>query len=181
MNAEPNILALNFLHHELDVRTYFARITAMSKDKVFVIGIKGIVIKNDKILLLKKLDQLGHFYWDVPGGKIKQGETYSETLKREIVEEIPSIKSCEVKDLLGEYFLDRDLKDGNGLLRLFYLVEVEMVNVAISDEHSEFQWFSIEKLKSLYVVDDTSKIAGEPPYIEKQVFTILSKSLNSRF
>lgn len=45
-------------------------------DKPFSIGVKAVIIKEEKILLLKRQDLLGNFYWDLPGGRIKIGETY---------------------------------------------------------------------------------------------------------
>jgi len=48
----------------------------------------GVLIENDQILLVKHLG-LGPagFLWNPPGGGAHFGETYSETLKREFLEE----------------------------------------------------------------------------------------------
>ena len=53
-------------------------------EQLFQIGIKAI-IRNDEnqILLLKNKD-----YWDIPGGRIDQGEDIETTLLRELNEEI---------------------------------------------------------------------------------------------
>lgn len=44
----------------------------------------GIIIKDKKILLLKKFKK---DYYEFPGGKVKEGETLSECLERELKEE----------------------------------------------------------------------------------------------
>jgi len=146
-------------------------------DKAFVVGIKGVIIRNRKILLLKKLDQLKHYYWDVPGGKVKHGESYQETLQREVEEEIPTLKFIEAQELVGAYFLDRDLKNGFGLLRLFYKVKVAIRDVTVSGEHTEFHWFSKEELERIKTTDNTSVFSGRRAYIEKLVQKILLKLL----
>ena len=53
-------------------------------EQLFQIGIKAI-IRNDEnqILLLKNKD-----YWDIPGGRVDQGEDIETTLLRELNEEI---------------------------------------------------------------------------------------------
>jgi len=47
--------------------------------------IAGIIIKNRKLLMCRKYNE-PHFI--MPGGKMKEGETKQETLKRELKEEL---------------------------------------------------------------------------------------------
>lgn len=48
----------------------------------------AIIIKNEKIFVTQR--GYGEFkdFWEFPGGKIEQGETFEEALKREIKEEL---------------------------------------------------------------------------------------------
>lgn len=50
-------------------------------------GVYGVIIKNDKILLIKKARGPYTGLYDLPGGSQEIGETYQETLVREIDEE----------------------------------------------------------------------------------------------
>lgn len=61
-------------------------------------GVYGIIIKNGKILLIKKARGPYTGLYDLPGGSQEHGESYLETLKREITEET----GCEVVEAINE-------------------------------------------------------------------------------
>lgn len=56
------------------------------------IGVYGIYIKDNKVLLIKKSRGPYEGMYDLPGGRIEIGETMEEGLKREFIEEV----GCEV-------------------------------------------------------------------------------------
>lgn len=51
--------------------------------KTFYVGVKGVVVVENKALVLKKTDQDGKLFWDIPGGRIDESETIIQTLERE--------------------------------------------------------------------------------------------------
>lgn len=52
------------------------------------IGVYGLIIKDDKILLIKKVGGPYDKKLDLPGGSFEFGETPEETFKRELKEEV---------------------------------------------------------------------------------------------
>jgi 8-oxo-dGTP diphosphatase len=56
------------------------------------IGVYGIYIKNNAVLLIKKSRGPYEGMYDLPGGKIEPGETIEAGLKREFIEEV----GCEI-------------------------------------------------------------------------------------
>ncbi|QCR34116.1 NUDIX domain-containing protein [Lysinibacillus sp. SGAir0095] len=58
---------------------------------------KGIIVKDNKLLAIKKEDKDGYYYI-LPGGGQEHGENLHETLKRECIEEINT--EVEIGDLL---------------------------------------------------------------------------------
>jgi ADP-ribose pyrophosphatase YjhB (NUDIX family) len=59
-------------------------------EQLFQIGIKGLIRdEQGKILLVKISAWVGNpDYWDMPGGRMDTGETFVQTLRRELKEEI---------------------------------------------------------------------------------------------
>ncbi|MCL2801500.1 MAG: NUDIX domain-containing protein [Treponema sp.] len=66
--------------------------------KEFYFAQKAFIVKNDKILLIKKSADDPHQpnKWEVPGGRMEFGEDVDEHIKREVLEEVGiSIKPLE--------------------------------------------------------------------------------------
>ena len=61
-------------------------------------GIYGYIIKDGKILLIKKARDPYTGLYDLPGGSQEDGESYMDTLKREVMEET----GCEVVEAENE-------------------------------------------------------------------------------
>ena len=94
----------------------------------------GYILKDNKVLLCRRLK--GHLAgkWEFPGGKLEFGETDSEALMREIDEELGI--ELNIKTLMIENFHDYGDKQIN--LRMYYCEylsgEIELV------DHSEYKW-----------------------------------------
>ena len=111
--------------------------------KNFFVGVKAIVIKDDKILLLK--DSSRPDFWDVPGGRIDDNETIEQTLLRELTEELPSHTNPHIGELLNAYRIPGSIKDDLGLVLLFYRVDVDFDGeITLSSEHTGYEWLSLE-------------------------------------
>jgi 8-oxo-dGTP pyrophosphatase MutT (NUDIX family) len=52
--------------------------------RTFPISIKGVVVRDGKVLLLKN----ERSEWELPGGRIDPGEDHAQTLTREFLEEL---------------------------------------------------------------------------------------------
>ncbi len=117
--------------------------------KLFYIGIKGLIKINDKVLVLMNEKGNEKKYWDIPGGRMGEGEEIKETLKRELGEELPGIKNIKVGDLVYIYKLPRNLQDGNGLMLQFYSVEAQLPDIQLSEEHEGYLWVGKEELEKL--------------------------------
>lgn len=51
------------------------------------VGVGSVIIEDDKILLVKRINPPGKDKWSVPGGHLKLGESIYQTAVRELLEE----------------------------------------------------------------------------------------------
>jgi 8-oxo-dGTP pyrophosphatase MutT (NUDIX family) len=142
----------------------------MSPEKLFQVGIKALITnKNGDILILDSGDwHLKHQtqHWDIPGGRIQEGQTVLDTLKREVEEEtgIKEINEPEFFTAVVSNF--KDIPVGGhkvGLILMIYKVKVpEDSKIALSHEHSGYKWAkpreAAEKLAYKYPTEFTQKL-----------------------
>jgi len=111
--------------------------------------VAGICIKykNNIPHILLGLKPSGH--WEFPGGKVKKGETDTNALHREWIEELDA--DIEV----GDFYVNVE----NGMYNVyFYKVELSKDendgSGAIAKEHVEVSWHGLDNL------DDISMVVG---------------------
>ncbi len=74
--------------------------------KTFYVGIKGVIIKDDKVLMLRANAAAGRRdMWEMPGGRIDDDETIDQALRREPLEELPNIQNIQVHEILHAHRL----------------------------------------------------------------------------
>lgn len=76
--------------------------------------------------------------WEVPGGKIEDGETPEEAAVRELKEE--TSLEAEVRDSTADFY--ENVQVGQDYKVRFYpvLLEVKEKEVSLSEEHEGFHW-----------------------------------------
>ncbi len=124
----------------------------MADHKNFQLGIKGLIRnKEGKILLLFKSSKESEKFgrnpdWDIPGGRIEEGSSIEETLKKEIKEEA-GIKNFKKKGLFYAVVSNYWFKDLNcGLILFIYeIVPVGKFEIKLNHEHTKFGWFDKDK------------------------------------
>ena len=115
--------------------------------------VSGVVIKNNKILLLKKFSK---DYYEMPGGKKGENESIEDCLVRELQEEIgitatSFIKFLEIerfnfenKEISGYAFLINEFKGKPRLME--------------KDIFEKLRWVPLKEVKKLPLSPNTKKI-----------------------
>ena len=127
--------------------------------KRFFVGVKAIIKDPTRGVLLLEDPRI----IDVPGGRIDENETFKETLKREIDEELPGTEVISVGELLGTYRVPMDVADDTGLVLLFFRVEaVVPEEVILSSEHVGYLWVnSVENIPKDRINEEIRRIVTE--------------------
>lgn len=112
-----------------------------------VAGAAGaVILKEGKVLLLKRTIAPHQGKWDLPAGFIRFGEHPEEAMMREVKEE--SGLQVKAKNLIGIFQAVEDLRQP-GHFFFAYLAEPEKGSVKIGNEASEADWFDLDHLPSL--------------------------------
>src|SRR3989338_688134 len=120
------------------------------------IGVKAIIEKDNKILLLKRSEKYEHLTncWDIPGGRINFGEEPEEGLRREIKEET-GLELKEIKKIIDAATVFKN--EERHIVRITYLCTVEEGKEGLSNEHTHIEWIPKEKIKELEYKDKLLK------------------------
>lgn len=131
----------------------------MSTD-TFHLGIKALVCDAaGRVLLLQvnkaKLQNTKDAYWDLPGGRVEQGQTVGETLQREVQEET-GIGDVSIAEQVGMVLSNIRIpagEDSVGLILGVYRCSIpENSHIVLSDEHVKYDWFIPTEAAQLLMV-----------------------------
>lgn len=131
-------------------------INTIMAEEIFQIGIKGLIRNDNGDVFMLHISEWGHnpAHWDLPGGRMDPGETFLETLKRELVEEIGIPYVGKPKQIMG-MLTNITIPVGDDLLPLVFMIyEVDVANVneiKLSEDTREDKagWFSPKEAAEL--------------------------------
>ena len=119
---------------------------------------KAMVLKNNKILILKRhpKQKVAPGKWEMTGGKLEMDESLEECLIREVKEETNI--DIEIKKIL--YATDHNTKILGKVVIIVYLCEPKNDEVILSQEHSDYKWVGVEEFRKTVfkeIVDDMNR------------------------
>ena len=126
------------------------------------VSVGAVVIRDRKILLVKRNKAPNKGQWAIPGGSIKLGETLQEAAEREIREET----GLMVKAKEPVYTFDFIERDQKGQIRFHYVIVDLMADLVggelrPSDDAVDAAWFSPEDVEHAGVTETTREFLRE--------------------
>ena len=120
----------------------------------YVVG--AVIERNSAILLLErpKDDFMGGIY-ELPSGRVEDGESLDVALYREVDEET-SLKIREIKRYLGHF--DYDSKSGKKTRQFNFAVTVREPLEIRLQEHENYAWARKDELHKYLVTDSVKQI-----------------------
>lgn len=97
---------------------------------------EAIIMNDDALLFLKRKNSPAKGEWWFPGGRIRKGETFSETLFREVKEETGL--TVDIVKFVGVY--NRIFPDRHDIT-IAFLCRCFDDKVTLNNEHSEYRFF----------------------------------------
>ncbi|WP_462316511.1 NUDIX domain-containing protein [Methanobrevibacter sp.] len=130
--------------------------------KGYGLTVRGVIKNSDgEILIVKRhpKSRTDPEMWELPGGKVEQGEHFADALVREIKEETDL--DVEVGDFCEA--VQNDYSHKRTVQLMMYLEDAKG-NVKISEEHTGFMWASLEKIKTLEISTSLEKLLKKRNY-----------------
>ncbi|MDD5148043.1 MAG: NUDIX domain-containing protein [Candidatus ainarchaeum sp.] len=121
----------------------------MDKKKQTGLGIIGILLDGNEVLLGQRNKETGKGLWELPGGHLEFNEGFEECIKREFLEETGI--TIEVQRLVS---VSANKAYGNHYVVLGFLVASKSKPKIFHREpenHSAWKWFDLEKLPELFI------------------------------
>ena len=124
--------------------------------KDYGLTVRGIIKnENNEILIVKRhpKSKTDPEMWELPGGKVEKGEFFTDALVREIKEET----NLDVN--VGDFAeaIQNDYSHKRTVQIMMYL-DVTGGEVKISEEHTDWMWADIEKIRTLDVSTSLEKM-----------------------
>jgi len=119
-----------------------------------MIDVVAAVIKKDNKYLIAQRNRDKHFafYWEFPGGKVNNNESFENALKREILEEL-SINIKINNKISSERFRDKKIN-----VEVHYFLCEKLDEEIILSEHEDMKWVFKKNLLNFNLAPGDSKI-----------------------
>lgn len=121
--------------------------------------ITAIILRDNKLLVLKRNEEPFKGAWDLPGGYMNQKETPESAIRRELKEEL-GVEGIEDNDLIlmrevpgYGYWQTREFP----IIAHFYLIDIGRREIILNEENSEFSWISLSQLEPKNLAWDSNR------------------------
>lgn len=127
-----------------------------------IVSVGAVVIKDAKVLLIKRRNEPHKGEWSIPGGVVELGESLSKALEREILEEC-NIK-VKAREILG--ITEKIEKDEKGRIKFHYVIidmnaeYLDGTAKPISDAE-EIRWVPFENIEKMKIREKLKEIIGK--------------------
>ena len=125
----------------------------------YEVSLKAFILREGQALFVREADS---GYWELPGGRIDVGEEWephSAVLAREIREELGEGLALEVGNEAVTWTRQRPT-DNAFLLIIARPARIIAGEPALSDEHTEMGWFSLEEAQRLAFPERSGYVDG---------------------
>lgn len=122
--------------------------------KRFNIRVYGLLIRDEKEILITDECRYGQFFTKFPGGGLEYGESIHDCLKREFQEELGIEISIHSLYYLTDFFVQSAFVPEDQIISIYYLIDYSLknqlnfakYNIPFSEEIERFRWMPLKNL-----------------------------------
>ena len=124
-----------------------------------MVGVGGVVLAGDQVLLVKRGAEPSKGIWSIPGGGVEIGETLAQACAREVAEET----ALQVRVGPMVEVLERILRDPQGRVEYHYvlidfLCYTQPLEPEAGDDAAAAVWAGVDRLDSFSLTPDTKRV-----------------------
>ena len=108
--------------------------------------VDGVILKEKKILLIKRKNKPFKGKWALPGGFVEYGERVEESVIREVYEET-GLKT-KINDLIGVYS-DPNRDPRGHTISVVYILDIKDGELKSGDDAADVKFFNLKELPEL--------------------------------
>ncbi|MEU5156093.1 NUDIX hydrolase [Glycomyces sp. NPDC021274] len=113
------------------------------RDGIVQLVVGAVIADGEKILFLKRpADDFMGGIWELPSGKVDQGERLDLALAREVKEET-GLDVAEISAYLGHF--DYTSGSGKPSRQFNFAVKATTISPVLLTEHDDFQWAAVDE------------------------------------
>ncbi|MNE12918.1 CTP pyrophosphohydrolase [compost metagenome] len=107
----------------------------------------GIIFKDHRVLICRRRPEISlGGYWEFPGGKVEESESYEESLLRELIEEL------NLKVEIKRHFFDTVHHHDKGAIELISFICSTSDTVVESTDHDQLEWVKVSDLLNCHLI-----------------------------
>ncbi len=132
------------------------------------VAVGAIVLKDGKVLLVKRGHPPAVDFWSIPGGALRLGESLERAAEREVFEETGVV----IRARKPIYPFDVIIRDREGKIKYHYVI-LDFIGDYVSgtlhpaDDVTDARWFSPGDLEGRKVTATTIKLLKEIGFFQK--------------
>jgi mutator protein MutT len=127
-----------------------------------VVGVGGIVLDADRVLLVRRGREPLKGIWSIPGGKLELGETLRDGVRRELREEVGlEVQVLEMVEVFERISFDEEGRAAYHFVLIDFLCECMAGTATADDDVDEVAWVERNRISDYETTD------GAPAVIEK--------------
>lgn len=149
--------------------------TTTERPKVVLVN-RSIVINNKgEILLIQRIksDSWNGGFWEIPGGKLDEGQDITHALEREVFEETNLL----INPISRTAYFESSIISQGKYIGLPYIVIIgisllDVGKIKLSEEHQDFTWKTVNQALNYKLTEETHKALV---VLKKQISQIIKK------
>jgi len=127
--------------------------------EVPIVGIGAVIVKDNKVLLIKRAGEPGRGLWSIPGGLVELGEKIKDAVRREVKEETGlEVKVNEIADVTEIITRDEEGKVKYHFVIVDFFAEPLKGELKPSSDALEAKWVEFEDLRKYHLTETVEKL-----------------------